>query len=216
MEFDQLKLQGVVPKKVKMEIEVEMENYKSKTETHNSSVRALGRILTVAMAVFLLAACASSRSLYVPAADNGDIGYTESRLSADRYRVVYKGDSGTPLETVQDYALLRAAELTVAQNFDWFEVAERSSTPISEQPNTARAAVQVSTGSTRQTNCGLLGCTTTQTQSAPAFPQSQVEFSEREQSYVSSIEVLMGEGSHERSADIYDPRDVIASIRAEF
>lgn len=193
-----------------------MRNIMIKDETICSPIRNLLRVLTLLMAGLFLSACASNRSLYVPATDEGDVGYTESRLGEARYRVVFKGDSGTPVETVQDYALLRAAELTVAQNYDWFEVAQRSSTPLEEPRNTARAAVAVSTGTTRQTSCGLLGCTTTQRASAPAFPQSEIDFQTREQSYVSSIEVLMGEGSHERSADIYDAREVIASIRESF
>lgn len=192
-----------------------MNKIEIKDNTVNASMRSLGRTLTVAMAVLLLAACASNRSSYVPASDEGGVGYTESRLSEARYRVVFKGESGASLETVQDYALLRAAELTVAQNYDWFEVAERSSTPVVEQRNSARAAVQVRSGTTRQTSCGLIGCTTTEVASAPAFPQSELEFQEREQGYVASIEVLMGQGSHDRSADIYDARDVIASIRAQ-
>lgn len=193
-----------------------MSNFNSKDETVYESMRGLLRAMTVALTMIFLAACASSQSLYVPASDEGDVGYTESRLSEDRYRVVFTGGSGTSLETVQDYALLRAAELTIAQNYDWFEVAQRTSTPQAEQANTARAAVQVSTGTTRQTRCGLIGCTTTQTPVAPAFPQSQAEFATRERGYIASIEVMMGEGSHARSADIYDARDVIASIRSEF
>lgn len=193
-----------------------MENSRSRYYAVKPPMVGMGRALLIALAMLVLAACASDKALYVPAPKDGDVGYTESRISADRYRVVFKGESGTPLETVQNYALLRAAEITVAQNYDWFEVAERTSTPLVEPSNSARAAVQVSTGTTRQTSCGLLGCTTTEAPSAPAFPQSQLEFSEREQSYVASIEMLMGEGSHERSADIYDARDVIASIREQF
>lgn len=166
--------------------------------------------------LMLLAGCANNRSQYAPALEEGDIGYTESRLGSDRYRVVYRGDAGTPLETVQDYALLRAAELTVAQNYDWFEVAERTAMPEVEANNTARAGVQVTTGTTRQTRCGLIGCTTTETVAAPAFPQSEVDFPPRESNYVASLEVFMGEGNHARSADIYDARELIASIRAKF
>lgn len=193
-----------------------MNNFISKDGTVLMHMGVLLRGLAVTIAVLLLAACASNRSLYVPAADEDEVGYSESRLGEDRYRVVYRGDTGTPVEKVQDYALLRAAELTIAQNYDWFEVAQRSATPQLEPRNTARAAVQVSTGTTRQTNCGLLGCTTTESPSAPGFPQSEMDFPAREQSYVASLEILMGEGSHGRSADIYEAREVIASIREDF
>ena len=193
-----------------------MNDFIVKEKTVYSRMHTVGRALLITMSVLFIAACASNKSLYVPAPDEGDVGYRESRLSEARYRVVFKGESGTSLEKVQDYALLRAAELTVAQNYDWFEVAERTTTPLNDKSNAARAAVQVSAGTTQQTSCGLLGCTTTSSPSTPGFPRSELEFSEREQSYITSIEVLMGEGTHDRSADIYDARDVITSVRARF
>ena len=52
-------------------------------------------------------------------------GYSEVRLEQDRWRVTFQGNSLTSRETVESYLLYRAAELTVAQGFDWFETVER-------------------------------------------------------------------------------------------
>lgn len=150
---------------------------------------------------------------YVPASDAGDVGYSESKLSNDQYRVSYTGNTNAPLELVQDYALLRAAELTVAQNYDWFEIADRTAVPIREEDNSARAAVDLSSGTTSQTRCGLLGCRTTST--TPNFPRTSMDFPEQREHFVASIEILMGNGEHERSASIYDAREVISSIRSK-
>ncbi len=71
-----------------------------------------------------LTACASSPTPYQAATD--DLGYRDQQIEADRYRVSFAGSSATPLNRVQDYALYRAAELTVANGFDYFKVASRS------------------------------------------------------------------------------------------
>jgi len=176
-----------------------------------SKLRQLSGII---LSGLLLAACASSEAPYAPADEVGDVGYTESQLSADRYRVSYTGRADTSLELVQDYALLRAAELTVAQNYDWFEVVDRTAIPHLEETNSARAAVEISTGTTSQTRCGLIACTTTQT--SPAFPRTEMDFPAQREHFVASIEVVLGEGEHERSGNIYDAREVIASIRSNF
>ncbi|MDO8377486.1 hypothetical protein [Phenylobacterium sp.] len=52
-------------------------------------------------------------------------GFSEVRLEADRFRVTFSGNSLTSRETVEGYLLYRAAELTVAQGYDWFTVVER-------------------------------------------------------------------------------------------
>jgi hypothetical protein len=77
-----------------------------------------------ALAVLVgLAACASPTP-YRAATD--DTGYRDQQIETNRYRVSFAGNSATPLNRVQDYALYRAAELTVANGYDYFKVASRS------------------------------------------------------------------------------------------
>ncbi|MGI8841150.1 MAG: CC0125/CC1285 family lipoprotein [Caulobacteraceae bacterium] len=52
-------------------------------------------------------------------------GFTDQRLDADHFRVTFRGNALTSRETVETYLLYRAAELTLAQGFDWFETADR-------------------------------------------------------------------------------------------
>ncbi|HEV2363102.1 MAG TPA: hypothetical protein VGS12_02775 [Caulobacteraceae bacterium] len=52
-------------------------------------------------------------------------GFTDQRIEPDRYRVTFQGNSVTSRKTVETYLLYRAAELTTAQGYDWFEAAER-------------------------------------------------------------------------------------------
>lgn len=79
-------------------------------------------ILTTAI---LLAACAApGPAAYGPSGDSR-FGYEETRIEQDRYRIVYRGSGGMPPEMVEDYALRRAAELALANGYDWFRVVGR-------------------------------------------------------------------------------------------
>src|SRR3989338_8992498 len=51
-------------------------------------------------------------------------GYDESRLKADIFRVTYKGNAFISQEKVQDYLLLRCAELTIDNGFSYFIILE--------------------------------------------------------------------------------------------
>src|SRR5690606_7022685 len=76
-------------------------------------------IVSAALAV---TACASLGP-YGPQQSPGGQGYTEQRIESNRFRVTYYG-VGAP-GPVADRALLRAAELTLAEGRDWFEVTQR-------------------------------------------------------------------------------------------
>ena len=52
-------------------------------------------------------------------------GFTDQKLDADHYRVSFQGNTLTSRATVETYLLYRAAELTVAQGYDWFETVDR-------------------------------------------------------------------------------------------
>ena len=68
-------------------------------------------------AVLLLAACASPTP-YQPALDR--YGYAVQTLETDRYRVSFAGNTLTPRETVEDFLLYRAAEVTLDSGGDYF------------------------------------------------------------------------------------------------
>ena len=62
---------------------------------------------------FALGACAAVGPTTYGPADNKGFGFEESRIEQDRYRITYRGSGGMLPETVEDYAMLRAAELTL-------------------------------------------------------------------------------------------------------
>lgn len=80
--------------------------------------------LAVATAIGLAACGTYGPTPYQPAA-GAQQGYADTRIEPDRYRVSFKGNSLTDRETVENYLLFRAAELTLQQGYDHFTIANR-------------------------------------------------------------------------------------------
>jgi hypothetical protein len=62
---------------------------------------------------------------YQAAATKNARGYSETKIESDRYRISFRGNSLTNRETVENYMLYRAAELTLQNGFDTFTIAHR-------------------------------------------------------------------------------------------
>jgi hypothetical protein len=82
------------------------------------------RIL-IAACLAALSACAATPTPYQPYVKS-DGGFTETQIETNRVRLTFKGNSLTDRETVETYMLYRAAEVTLANNFDYFVVADRA------------------------------------------------------------------------------------------
>ena len=88
------------------------------------------RLLTAAAAAAAiggaLTGCATPTP-YQPALSESryPFGYRDQKLDADNWRVSFSGNSVTKRETVENYLLYRAAELTVQQGYDWFAIVDR-------------------------------------------------------------------------------------------
>ncbi|MEM8935050.1 MAG: hypothetical protein AAGC77_01425 [Pseudomonadota bacterium] len=77
----------------------------------------------VGVAALTVAACATSTP-YGPAAEGGGYGFSEQRIEQNRYRIMFRGNSLTSRETVENSLLYRAAELTLESGFDYFVAIE--------------------------------------------------------------------------------------------
>lgn len=91
------------------------------------AIRPQARALGALLVVMALSACATATPYQpsVPGRAAGG-GFSEQRVEANRFRVTFSGNSLTSRETVESYLLYRAAELTVAQGYDWFAIADRN------------------------------------------------------------------------------------------
>jgi hypothetical protein len=86
------------------------------------------RALTAALltGVLALASCATPTP-YQPLMPHGvsSGGYSDLKISSDRYRITFEGNSATERDTVERYLLYHAAEVTLREGYDWFMLANR-------------------------------------------------------------------------------------------
>lgn len=83
-------------------------------------------LFAVAIGALALSACASTYGpRYGQARGPGDAGYYDTRIDQNRYRVQYRTEDGNS-QLAEDWVFRRAAELTLDNRYDWFQVIARS------------------------------------------------------------------------------------------
>jgi hypothetical protein len=75
-----------------------------------------------------VSACATG-PVYRPRGPGDTVGYTDQRLTQNRFRVTFAGGAGTQREQVEDYLLRRAAEVTLQNGFSHFVFDARDTEP---------------------------------------------------------------------------------------
>jgi hypothetical protein len=166
----------------------------------------------VLTALFLtLGACASTPD-YVAAEDAAGYGYYSQRIEDDRYRVNFNGNRHTSYEETRNYALLRAAELTVAEGYDWFEIVDRESLTTEQAPRAPAARFGYTEYAYVEERCGLLGCTRRARPSA--FTATSLEFDATRPTtrYMHSLEIVMGKDELPEGGHAYDAREVMRTV----
>lgn len=155
-------------------------------------------ILAAAAACLALSACATAPTVYAPASGPQSVGYSEFRIEPGRYRITFRGGPGAPVEQVSDYALLRAADLAIAEGYDWFRVADRY-TRQTGQGSGPRVSLGAGGGpGPYRSGVGVGLGTSFDLGGGPALIQT--------------LEVLMGRGAKPADRDVYDAREVRGSI----
>ena len=153
----------------------------------------------IAASALALGACASLAPYGPQQAARGQ-GFSEQRIESNRFRVTYNG-VGAP-GPVADRALFRAAQLTVDQGYDWFEVTQRW---IDGRPDSAggvRPSVSIGAGSGRYG-----GWSTSGVGVGLGFDLSGP------QPTSTTLEIVMGRGAKPDRPDAYDARRVQDAIR---
>lgn len=159
----------------------------------------------IAVAGLGLAACASLAP-YGAQSSPGGQGYAEQRIESNRYRVTYNG-VGAP-GPVADYALLRAAQLTTAQGYDWFEVTQRWTDGRPDSAGGVRPSIGVGYGSSRGSSRygsysgSGVGVGVGLNFSGPSATST-------------TLEVVMGNGRRPDRPDAYDARSVQDNLRRD-
>jgi len=158
----------------------------------------------------LLAGCASKPD-YRPAS-KGSAGYSEHKISDDKYRVQFKVYSKS-VGDATDYALLRSAQLTQQQGFDWFVVTTKETFVESTK---MQPAATVGVSQSRQTvrDCGLLTCDTYERPSSQIGASISTGSQSDRKEVQTILEIRMGKGTRPND-DSYHAQDVIDNLRTK-
>jgi hypothetical protein len=156
------------------------------------------RLVLPALAALTLSACATAPTAYQPAMGPQAVGYSEYRIEPGRYRITFRGGPGAPPAQVADYALLRAADLAVAEGYDWFRVSDRILQGRPDRgPRVSFGLGGVDFG--RRSSVGVGVGTGFNLGGGPAT--------------TATIEVFMGRGPRPPGVDVYDPRALRQTLR---
>jgi hypothetical protein len=156
------------------------------------------QLIAPLLAALALTACATPQpTLYQAAAGPQGVGYSEYRIEPGRYRITFRGGPGAPPSQVADYALLRAADLAIADGYDWFRVSERLM--AGEPDRSPRVSLGFGGGNYGWHSGASVGVGTSfSTGHGPTV--------------ASTLEVVMGKGPRPPGADVYDARGVRSSV----
>ena len=155
------------------------------------------RLILSLAAALSLAACATAPTVYQPSTGPQAVGYSEYRIEPGRYRITFRGGPGAPPAQVADFALLRAADLAIADGYDWFRISERFMT--GEPDHSPRVSLGFAGGNGGWHSGAAVGVGTS--------------FSVGGGSTVTStLEVVMGKGPRPPGPDVYDARGVRSSV----
>jgi hypothetical protein len=160
---------------------------------HSSVARAFAGLAALA----LLAACATP-TLYAPAGEGG-FGYREQRIESDRYIVTFSGNSATDPDGVADAAMRRAADLTLEQGYEWFQIVSRNS---DVDLSSGGSGMSVGVGGVSGSRGSSVG-----TSVAMSFPLGGGGAAS-----TTSLEIRMGRGEHAADPSIYDAEAVARSL----
>jgi len=169
------------------------------------------RYLLMIIALATLCACATSGPNYTSANGSGGQGYHDSKLADGRYRVSYSGGRTDTAAEVKDLALLRAAELTMLEDFDWFRIVDRETVKNVEDRASREIAVRQPQRVTR--DCGLLGCTSSV---EPGYSGVGIASTQRDQRYETTLEIRMGKGEISDPSSIYNARELYKNLKASY
>lgn len=154
-----------------------------------------------------LAACQTGPTPYQPAAGVAR-GYAETKIEANRYRISFKGNSVTDKETVENYMLYRAAELTLQNGYDNFTIADRDTDKNTRVRQTGGSSFYGPSFSYMyfSPRFGWYGAYD------PFWTPARYDEVTRYEAYA---EILMGKGPKSADANAFDAHDVSKNLASQ-
>jgi hypothetical protein len=157
------------------------------------------RLLASLALALALAGCMTGPTNYQPALVAGDMGYRQTQIETDRYRVSFRAHPDLKAPEVEDLALRRAAEITLGEGYQWFRVVTRHTELVSGDrggggPTIGLGGSAGSYGSSLGLGIGfnLAGDT---------------------RAYEAELEILLGHGAKPQDIDAYDAQSLLSRPR---
>lgn len=158
-------------------------------------------LLLPVLAAIGLAACETPQpTAYQPAGGPRGVGFSEVRIEPGRYRISFKAGDGASPARARDLALRRAADLAVADGFDWFRVYDQRTGFVGGNGPRIGLGVGGASFGGRSAVGGSIG-TGFNLGGGP--------------SPVATLEVVMGKGPKPAGPDVYDARGVQQAIERQ-
>ncbi|MCD2324417.1 hypothetical protein LQ953_10370 [Sphingomonas sp. IC-56] len=171
----------------------------------------------IIVVLFALTSCATPTP-YQPlgsGASRASGGYSDQQLSPDRFRVTFTGNTLTSRQTVENYLLYRAAELTLQEGFDSFTIVNRATdrdvqTRVNADPTFAgpygwwRPSWRYYGGGAWRSWNPWYG---------DPFWADRIDISTVSR-YEATAEIFMSKGAKPSERSTFDARQVIASLRS--
>jgi hypothetical protein len=160
---------------------------------------------TIALAaVLFMSACATAPPPYGAALTPAGPGYSETQIESGRYFVTFRAPNGAEPSRLEDYALLRAAELTLQSGHQWFWLDRRTLDGQASRGSGTSIGVGVGAGSWGRRSGGSVGV-------GVNFPLGG---GGRGSARAAMVEIRMGQGEKPDAVNAYDARSTADSIRA--
>lgn len=147
--------------------------------------------------ILVLAACAST-PVYGPAESHSDFGYNSLSIEDHRFQVSY---TDSDPQRARNFALLRAAEITLEDGREWFEITNGYSEVEPEVRPSSSISIGGSSGSRGHSSVGVgIGI---------GFPIGGGHSAVTE-----VLEIVTGTGAKPDTPHAYDARSVIDNLSA--
>ncbi|WP_301774604.1 CC0125/CC1285 family lipoprotein [Pseudidiomarina terrestris] len=165
------------------------------------------KMIIVSFTVTLLAACSSQPDYR--AAEDGGYGYTETQLTDTQYKVKFKA-RGTDKGAANNYALLRAAEVTLQNDYDWFVITHRETEVDKETVHNADFAYPMS--GDMVTYCNAIRCET-RYYPRTAYTAGIHVGGRTDSDIVVTLDIKMGNGEQPDTNYSYDASEVVTNLQ---
>lgn len=168
----------------------------------------------VLLTLLALTACASAGSVYHPASPglSNSVGYSDRQLSTGAYVVVFVAPQSAGAPAAQDFALLRAAELTLEKGHTWFELISTTTARIEvERPK--QTFSQSEGNMTCNNGPQNMGCSYSMRDNAVGGVQvsGQAGYETR---LATTLSLIMGDGAKPAGDHVYDAKETADRLRA--